>query len=1203
MSPTFSRVLGMVAALGLSAGQAQAFGGAYIDTTNEVLAGHGGSDIGCKFTIYHEGPGGGAYAETAEVSIFGAFPDPTAYPDGSFWDAGGITTGASITEAQLENHCDLTNVTITSAVGADPGGTYASQAFLGIEFRGTFGGDGLTYDYRIGLSGATGTAIVNTRTLYVPPSDSTPPTALALVRQTPSDSVTNADALTWRLTFDEDVQHVDVSDFAFSGTTATLGVSGSGAVYDLTLSGGDLANLTGAVAIGFSASQDIADLADNSFEGGAPTTNQSSYILDNASDSVTLSGPSGDVLGEFQVTMTFTKNGDAGGPNSLNPDADAILSALQVTNATRTGSTVFSGSTLTFHLTPTGAGAITVFLPAAAATDSVGNPTLASNTLNLTAADTEDPVVTVPADISVNTDAGEATAVVNYAAPTAVDNVAVTVQPYLTAGLASGAEFPLGDTMVTYAAEDAEGNIGTASFTVTVTDGEDPVVIVPSDIVVNTDPGEATAIVNFADPTATDNVGVISDPTQVAGLVSGSAFPIGPTTIRFEARDAAGNIGTGSFTVTVSDGQEPVVTVPADILVGTDPGEATAVVTYAAPTATDNVDGTLMPTLEAGLASGATFPLGETLVTYNAEDNDGNVGTASFTVTVEDREAPVIRPIAPLTLEADPSGTRQIGINTIVDDNVDKTGITPVFSLNGTAIGNSYAFPVGVNNIAINAVDSAGNAAEEEIFIFTVTPGTAPDLPVISTSTINPNRSMTIGGTAEAESTVRVTFPDATFAEVIATGGTFTVTSAANMVGGTVSVTATDDRGYTSAAATVDLFPDYDGPTVIISGGPGKIEDLTPFNVTITFSESVTGFEQSDVTLTGGTISGFTDANPVFTVEVTPNLAEDVAISVAAEVAEDGFANLNTASNVLSISNATMTEAEELVVEAAQARNAALIRNRPRISRFLLGGFAGQFNAGVTQGAGNFDFGTSSDRPVWIAARGQWSKLDTIETSYANVAVGGHYAPSENLLLGVMGVFDNSVSDDGDARLESTGWLIGPYAVARTPNQPLVFSASYLVGRSDNMSSPLGTYEDDYESDRMLATLGVAGEVELTRLTLIPLLDLAYAEEENETYIGGDSVAIRSMKVSTTEATLGLDFIMPLAVDSGTFDLIGGIGATASREDDGFNEDETTRGQTELGFRYGMANGGRLTARASYDGLGDDDYEAYGAEVIFEIEF
>ena len=1451
MSPTISRVLGMMAALGLSAGQAQAFGGAYIDLTQQVLAGHEGSDNNCDFLIYHEAPGGsGGYPESAEVSIFPAFPEPTSYPSGSFWDRGNIATGNSITAALLESHCNLTNVTNLVGTGADPGETYASQAFIGLEFRATFGGDGNTYDYRIGLSGATSTVLVNTRTLFLPP-DTTPPTAMSLVRLSPSDTITSADTLTWRLTFDEDVKNVDAGDFIQTGTTATLGVTGSGAVYDLTLSGGDLANLTGAVSIGFAVGQNIADLADNAFAAGAPATNQPNYSLDNASDSVLIGGPSGNVSGEFEVTVTFMPNGASAAPNSANPGTAPILAALQITNATQTGATSFAGNTLTFHLTPVGAGAITVSLPAAAANDGVGNPTLPSNTLNVTAADTEDPVVTVPADINVNTDPGQATAVVTFAAPTATDNVAVTAGPTLTAGLASGATFPLGATVVTYEAEDAAGNTGSASFTVTVTDAEDPVVTVPSNISVNTDagqatavvtyaaasatdnvgvasgpavsaglasgsafplgtttvtyqasdtagntgsasftvtvtdgedpvvtvpanivvgtdagqttaavtytlptvadnvgvisgptlsagpasggtfplgvttvtytaadaagntgsanftvtvqddedpvvtvpaniavaaatgqmsavvnyatptatdnvgvtsgpvrtvgqdsgtafslgvtvvtfaasdaagntgtasftvtvtdeedpvvtvpsnitvstdPGLATAVVNYAVPTATDNAGVVSGPTLVAGLASGSAFPAGVTTVTFEAEDGDGNVGSASFTVTVTDGQDPVVTVPADIVVGTDPGVATAVVTYAAPTATDNVAVTSGPSLTAGLASGATFPLGTTTVTFAATDGDNNTGSASFTVTVEDREAPVIRPVDDGTFEAPPSGLRTVGISTIVDDNVD-TGIAPVFSLDGNIITSPYAFPVGTNVIKINATDTAGNPAVEEEFTFTITPGEAPDAPVITTSVINANRSMTIGGTAEVDSIVSVTFPDTRSEVVTATGGTFSVTSAEDMTGGTISVTAKDEQGYISAAATVELFPDYDGPTVTIAGGPGKIEDLTPFNVTITFSETVTGFDQSDVTLTGGTISGFTDANPVFTVEVTPNLAQNVAVSVAAEVAEDDFSNLNAASNVLSIANATMTETEELVVEAAQARNAALIRNRPRISRFLLGGFSGQFNAGVTQGAGNFDFGTSSDRPVWVAARGQWSKLDSAETSYANVQLGGHYAPSKNLLLGVMGIFDNAVTDDGDARMESTGWLIGPYAVARTPHQPLVFSASYLVGRSDNTASPQGTYEDDYESDRMLATLGVAGEVELTRLTLIPLLDLAYAEEENEAYVGGDSVAVRSMKVTTTEATLGLDFIMPLHVENGSFDLIGGIGATASVADDGFNEDETTRGQTELGFRYGMVNGGLLTARASYDGLGDADYEAFGAEVIFEIEF
>ena len=62
-----------------------------------------------------------------------------------------------------------------------------------------------------------------------------------------------------------------------------------------------------------------------------------------------------------------------------------------------------------------------------------------------------------------------------------------------------------------------------------------------------------------------------------------------------------------------------------------------AVATWTDPTATDNCG---VASFTGTHASGATFAVGTTTVTYTAVDVNGNQSTASFTVTVTDNEDP-----------------------------------------------------------------------------------------------------------------------------------------------------------------------------------------------------------------------------------------------------------------------------------------------------------------------------------------------------------------------------------------------------------------------------------------------------------------------------------------------------------------------------------------------------------------------------------
>ena len=108
-------------------------------------------------------------------------------------------------------------------------------------------------------------------------------------------SPTNADSLTWRITFDENVQNVNAADFTVSGTTATVtsvATVTASTVFDVTVSGGDLANLNATVTLGLAAGQDIQDTFGNALTNTAPTgTNDNTYVVINAADmSVDLSG-------------------------------------------------------------------------------------------------------------------------------------------------------------------------------------------------------------------------------------------------------------------------------------------------------------------------------------------------------------------------------------------------------------------------------------------------------------------------------------------------------------------------------------------------------------------------------------------------------------------------------------------------------------------------------------------------------------------------------------------------------------------------------------------------------------------------------------------------------------------------------------------------------------------------------------------------
>lgn len=173
------------------------------------------------------------------------------------------------------------------------------------------------------------------------------------------------------------------------------------------------------------------------------------------------------------------------------------------------------------------------------ATDTRGNNS--SQSFKVTVQDTTVPVLTVPASVTAEA-TGPSGAVVSYTASASDAVGAITT--YLPP---SGSTFALGTTTVECSADDPTGNTAKASFPVTVRDTTAPTITVPADITV--DPTSASGAPVTYSVWGSDSV---SGPvTSSCSPPSGSTFPIGTTTVTCSARDAAGNLGTGTFKVTV----------------------------------------------------------------------------------------------------------------------------------------------------------------------------------------------------------------------------------------------------------------------------------------------------------------------------------------------------------------------------------------------------------------------------------------------------------------------------------------------------------------------------------------------------------------------------------------------------------------------------------------------------------------------------
>jgi len=228
----------------------------------------------------------------------------------------------------------------------------------------------------------------------------------------------------------------------------------------------------------------------------------------------------------------------------------------------------------------------------------------------------------------------------------------------------------------------------------------------------------------------------------------------------------------------------------------------------------------------------------------------------------------------------------------------------------------------GKKTIYVRFKDDAGNTSDESVF--TVYDTTAPTTSIISdtpTETNSDSFPITIIfhdptdiGVNEISAFGNLSLETASISVTNATLSDLTNISSGNNATAIYQVTVSpQNQGKVSVQVLADAIEDQAGngntlsnvlsltydtvrPQVTISSPTSANTNQSPLPVTITFSEPVTSFDQTDVQVMNGTINNFTSSgdNIHYTLTVTPIADGTISVNIAASSASDAAGNTST---------------------------------------------------------------------------------------------------------------------------------------------------------------------------------------------------------------------------------------------------------------------------------------------------------------------
>ncbi|MEP2944798.1 MAG: HYR domain-containing protein [Lentilitoribacter sp.] len=683
--------------------------------------------------------------------------------------------------------------------------------------------------------------------------------------------------------------------------------------------------------------------------------------------------------------------------------------------------------------------------------------------------------------------------------------------------------------------------------------------------------------------------------------------------------------------IVVSDTTAPTISgTPSDIAtVATSASGAN--VTWTAPTASDNDSANLTSSHN----SGDLFPIGITTVTYTATDPAGNQTQESFKITVIDGAAPIITVPNDVVVGADAGQSTAVVTFAVTATDLADGDLTSSIILSHAS---GDTFPLGETVITADVTDSDSNAATQTSFKITVTDGEKPIIAAIS----NQAAVTSIGAT-----TAQVSFSTTVSDNVDAAGyftpvyqiGTTTITSPYDFPIGTstVTVNANDDSsGNTPDPITFDVVitdSNGTGPTSTISGMPIGFKAQESFVLSVTFSEAVTGFELSDVSVNGGNATSLTGSGTTYQVTIMPTGALDrILVSVPGNAAINSAGLGNVVSNVVFIINLTESETKEIIAGLLKRRGELILASQPNRQRRIdringakngrtgvnlsYFGFSNFINAPVNASLSDQSYSYNFSSPITGFSQSQidgeranlefWSegKINILENAdgsdgmFAIAHLGVDLLVSDKLLLGAAAQFDwiDQKASVTTGEQSGYGWIAGPYALYKLSDN-LYFDVRTGLGQSQNTISPYGTYKDNFTTDRQLFSAALVGEFNVDNWTISPTLSFDYLKSSQRAYTNGLGANISAQDVISRQMSFSprISYQFQLGEDVSLTpwaELVGTLDFSQS----------SIRTDIRGGAEYSTSNNSTISLGLNYDGIGKAE-NAYGISARISSNF